>query len=200
SFIDIELVTGDGPRVRAKRKAQGEFLANLLQELQTDNPGLPVMSIGDYNAYQFNDGYTDPIATIKGTPTADDQMVVDASPDLVNPDFINLTDTLPADQRYSFIFEGTPQAIDHFLLNTSAQAINTRYHIARNNSDFPEGPLFANDATRPERNSDHDMPVGYFKFPNAATTTTVSDATAVFSASDQSVTLTANVTGAAIPI
>src|SRR6185295_1339598 len=66
SFIDIELVTGDGPRVRAKRKAQGEFLANLLQGLQTDNPGVPVLSIGDYNAYQFNDGYTDPIATIKG--------------------------------------------------------------------------------------------------------------------------------------
>ena len=200
SFIDIELVTGDGPRVRAKRKAQGEFLANLLQELQTDNPGTPVLSIGDYNAYQFNDGYTDPIATAKGTPTADDQMVVDASPDLVNPDFINLTDSLPADQQYSFIFEGTPQAIDHFLLNTAAAAINTRYHIARNNSDFPEGPLFANDATRPERNSDHDMPVGYFKFPAVATTTTVSDASAVFSASDQSVTLTANVTGAAIPI
>ena len=197
SFIDIELLTGDGPRVRAKRKAQGEFLASLLQELQTDNPGTPVLSIGDYNAYQFNDGYTDPIATAKGTPTADDQMVVDASPDLVNPDFINLTDTLPADQQYSFIFEGTPQAIDHMLLNTAAQAINTRYQIARNNSDFPDGPLFANDATRPERNSDHDMPVGYFKFPLAATTTTVSDASAIVSASDQTVTLTANVSGPA---
>jgi len=173
SFIDIELVTGDGPRVRAKRKAQAEFLADLLQGLQTDNPGIPVMSIGDYNAYQFNDGYTDPIATAKGTPTADDQIVVDASPDLVNPDFINLTDSLPADQRYSFIFEGTPQAIDHFLVNTVAAGYLQRYHIARNNSDFPEvpGSLFANDATRPERNSDHDMPVGYFKFPAAATTT-----------------------------
>jgi hypothetical protein len=197
SFIDIELVTGDGPRVRAKRKAQGEFLADLLQDLQTANPGTPVLSIGDYNAYQFNDGYTDPVATVKGTPTADEEMVVDASPDLINPNFINLTDTLPADQRYSFIFEGTPQAIDHFIINNAANAILQRYHIARNNSDFPEGALFASNASRPERNSDHDMPVGYFKFPNAATTTTVSDATAVFSLSDQSVTLTANVTGPA---
>ncbi len=195
SFIDIELVTGDGPRVRAKRKAQGEFLADLLQDLQTGNPGTPVLSIGDYNAYQFNDGYTDPVATIKGMPTADDQMVVDASPDLVSPDFINLTDSLPADQRYSFIFEGTPQALDHFIINTAANAILQRYHIARNNSDFPEGALFAGNASTPERNSDHDMPIGYFKFPNAATTTTVSDATAVYSASNQSVTLTANVSG-----
>ncbi|MFY9554914.1 MAG: hypothetical protein WAV47_09405, partial [Blastocatellia bacterium] len=165
SFIDIETVTGEGPRVRAKRKAQGEFLANLLQDLQTNNPTTPIMSIGDYNAYQFNDGFTDPIATIKGTPTADDQVVVDESPDLVNPNFINLTDGLPADQRYSFIFEGTPQAIDHFIINTVAQSYLQRYTIARNNSDFPEGPTFANDATRSERCSDHDMTLAYFKFP-----------------------------------
>ncbi len=165
SFIDIEAVTGEGPRVRAKRKAQAEFLAKLLQDLQTNNPLTPVISMGDYNAYQFNDGYTDPVATIKGTPTADDQVVVDASPDLVNPNFINLTDGLLAAQRYSFIFEGTPQAIDHFIINTVAQSYFKRYAIARNNSDFPEGPTFAGDATRPERCSDHDMPVAYFKFP-----------------------------------
>lgn len=197
SFIDIEVVGSEGIRVREKRKVQGEFLATLLQGLQTDNPGVPVLSIGDYNAYQFNDGYTDPIATVKGIPTADDQIVVDASPDLVSPDFINLTDTLPADQRYSFIFEGTPQALDHMLLNTVAAALVQRYHIARNNSDFPEGALFAGDASRPERNSDHDMPVVYLKFPNAATTTSVADATATFSSSDQSVALMANVTSAA---
>jgi predicted extracellular nuclease len=163
SFIDIELVAGDGPRVRAKRKAQGEFLANLLQDLQTNNPTTPIMSIGDYNAYQFNDGYTDPVATIKGMPTPDDQVVVDESPDLVNPNFINLTDGLPADQRYSFVFEGTPQAIDHFLLNTVATSLLQRYTVARNNSDFPDS--FVSDSTRPERCSDHDMTLAYFRFP-----------------------------------
>lgn len=197
SFIDVELVAGDGPRVRAKRKAQAEFLADLLQDLQTDHPSDPVISIGDYNAYQFNDGYTDPVSVIKGTPTADEEMVVDASPDLVNPNFINLTDTLPADQRYSFIFEGTPQALDHHIINTVAASYLQRYHIARNNTDFPEGPLFAGDATRPERNSDHDMPMSYYKFPAAPTTTTVSDATAIFSPSNQTVVLSANVTATA---
>ncbi|HXC72187.1 MAG TPA: PxKF domain-containing protein, partial [Pyrinomonadaceae bacterium] len=159
----------------------------------------PVMSVGDYNSYQFNDGYTDPISVIKGTPTADDQMVVDASPDLVNPDFINLSDSLPADQRYSFIFEGTPQLIDHQIINTVAASYLQRYHIARNNSDFPEvpGSLFANDTSRPERNSDHDMPIAYYKFPGAATTTTVSDASAIYSPANQNVVLTANVTTAA---
>ncbi|HET6892478.1 MAG TPA: hypothetical protein VFH31_15350, partial [Pyrinomonadaceae bacterium] len=75
---------------------------------------------------------------------------------------------------YSFIFEGTPQAIDHFMINTVAQSLFRRYAIARNNSDFPElpGSLFSGDATRPERNSDHDMPVAYFNFPPTITLST----------------------------
>ncbi|HEU0252562.1 MAG TPA: endonuclease/exonuclease/phosphatase family protein, partial [Pyrinomonadaceae bacterium] len=197
SFIDIQSLGSEGVRVRAKRMAQAEFLANLLQGMQTANPTTPVISIGDYNAFQFNDGFTDPVSVIKGTPTADGEMVVDESPDLVNPNFINLTDSLPADQRYSFIFEGTPQAIDHHIINTVAASFLTRYHIARNNTDFPEGPLFLSDASRPERNSDHDMPVSYYLFPAAATTTTVADASAVFSPADQTVVLSANVTTAA---
>lgn len=168
SFIDIELVGGEGPRVRAKRKAQAESVAQLLQDLQSLNPGTPVISLGDYNAYQFNDGYTDPIGTITGSPTPDDQLVVDESPDVVNPNYVNLTGILPAAERYSFIFQGTPQVLDHILVNGAAAASNTRYAIARGNSDFPEVPggLFANDATRPERSSDHDMPVAYFRFPD----------------------------------
>ena len=165
SFIDIEGVGGEGIRVRAKRTAQAEATAELLQSLQMANPGVPVIAIGDYNAYQFNDGYTDPISILKGTPTIDEELVVDQSPDLVDPDFVNLTDMLPPDQRYSFIFEGTPQALDHVLLNTAAGALVTGYEVARNNADFPEGPLYATDATRPERSSDHDMPVAYFVFP-----------------------------------
>lgn len=167
SFIDIELVGGEGPRVRAKRKAQAESVAGLLQELQALNPGVAVISVGDYNAFQFSDGYTDPIATLKGAPTPDDQVVVDESPDLVNPDFVNLTDALPAAERYSFIFEGTPQALDHVLVNTTAASYVQRYAIARGNADFPEVPpgLFETDPTRPERSSDHDMPVAYFRFP-----------------------------------
>lgn len=168
SFIDIELVAGDGTRVRAKRKAQAESVAALLQRLQTDNPGVAVLSLGDYNAYQFNDGYTDPIATLTGAPTPDDQIVEDESPDLVEPDFINLTDTLPAAERYSFIFEGTPQALDHVLVNTVGAGYVRRYAVARGNADFPETPaaLFAGNPARPERSSDHDMPVAFLHFPD----------------------------------
>src|SRR5262249_24254374 len=90
----------DGPRVRAKRRAQAEFLANLIQTRQAANANEQILSVGDYNAFQFNDGYVDSIGTIKGTPTPADQVVL-ASSDLVNPDLTDLVDSAPQDQRYS---------------------------------------------------------------------------------------------------
>jgi uncharacterized protein len=183
SFIDIELVGGEGVRVRAKRKAQAEDTARLLQLLQSANPGVPVMSVGDFNAYQFSDGYTDPIATLEGMPTPDAQVVVDDSPDLVDPNYANLVELLPAAEQYSFIFEGTPQVLDHVLVNATAATFTTRFAIARGNSDFPEIPFYTDDANRPERASDHDMPVAYFRLPAPT--------------ADLRITLTASATAAA---
>jgi hypothetical protein len=173
SFVDIELVAGEGVRVRAKRKAQAESIAALLQQLQRDHPNTPIVSVGDYNAFEFSDGYTDPIGTLKGTPTPGNQVVVSDSPDLVNPDFVNLTDGLPAAQRYSFVFEGTPQALDHVLANDVAHGLLQRYIVARANADFPhhaDAGLSIN-ASRPEASSDHDMPVAYFAFPGSPVVT-----------------------------
>ncbi|HEV2799249.1 MAG TPA: lamin tail domain-containing protein [Pyrinomonadaceae bacterium] len=171
SFINVGQDPGEGPRVRAKRKAQGEFLASLLQDLQTNNPGTSVISVGDYNAFQFSDGYTDPIATIKGVPTPDEQIVVDQSPDLVNPNYTNLVDELPATERYSFNFEGTLQALDHIIVNNVALSRRTRFTFARNNADFPDNPASAyrTNPARSERNSDHDMPVAYFSLSGPLT-------------------------------
>src|SRR5439155_8739577 len=58
-----------GNRVRTKRRAQAEYLANLIQSRQTADPSERIVSVGDYNAFQFNDGYGDSIGTINGTPT-----------------------------------------------------------------------------------------------------------------------------------
>ena len=158
SLIDIDQDPGDGPRVREKRRKQSEFLANLVQSLQSENLAL----VGDFNAFQFNDGYVDPIGAIKGAPTPSDQVVL-ASPDLVNPNLTVLVDTLPAAQRYSFNFQGNAQTLDHVLVDGEMLQRLTRFAYARNNADFPDS--FGGDATRPERVSDHDMPVAYFNFP-----------------------------------
>jgi uncharacterized repeat protein (TIGR01451 family) len=154
----------DGNRVRTKRRAQAEFLANLIQSRQVADPKERIISIGDYNAFQFNDGYVDSIGTVKGTPTAADEVVL-ASPDLVDPNLTDLLDQLPADQRYSFNFDGNAQVLDHELVNPKLFELFSRIAYARNDSDFPES--FRGDPNRPERISDHDMPVAYFTFPVA---------------------------------
>jgi len=172
SFIDAELVGGDGPRVREKRKKQAESLGTLLQTLQTNNPNTPVVSVGDYNAFQFSSGYDDSVSVLKGTPTADNQIVVDQSPDVLSPDFVNLIENVPADQRYSFVFEHTAQVLDQILVNNVAQQLYTRVEVARVNADFYELPAadFASNSARAERNSDHDPAVAYFNLfsPTAA--------------------------------
>jgi uncharacterized protein len=152
----------DGPRVRAKREVQAEFLANLLQSHQA--AGENVVSVCDCNSFEFSDGYVDVVGAILGHPVPADQVVL-ASPDLVDPDFTDLISTLPHDQQYSYDFNGSHQTLDHVIVNQSLLAKFSRYAIARNDADFPE--VFRNDPNRSERISDHDMPVAYFILPEA---------------------------------
>jgi PKD repeat protein len=151
----------DGNRVRQKRKAQAEYLANLIQGFQTSDPNVKIVSVGDYNAFQFSDGYVDVIGAIKGAPAPAANVVL-ATGDLVNPNLTDLVDSHTADQRYSYVFEGSAQVLDHILVNEKALAVKSRFAIARLDADFPE--VYRNDANRPERISDHDAPVAYFLF------------------------------------
>ena len=50
---------------------------------------------------------------------------------------------------------------------------------ARNDADFPEGPTYRNNTSRPERVSDHDMPVVYLKLPVEVTSRTRVNASAI---------------------
>jgi len=151
-------------RVRAKRAAQAEFLANLIQSRQAADSTERIISVGDYNAFAVNDGYVDLIGTIRGQPTLADQVVV-ASPDLVDPDLTSLVDLLSVDDAYSYLFDGNIQTLDHVLASAAMMKRFTRFHYARNNADFPES--YRNDPNRPERLSDHDMPVAYFSLVDA---------------------------------
>jgi uncharacterized protein len=150
-----------GNRVRHKRRAQAEYLAQLIQSRQVADPTERIISIGDYNAFQFSDGLVDVIGTVKGTPTSAEQIVL-ASADLVNPDLTDLIELVPAPQRYSYSFNGNAQAIDHQLVNAPLLKHFSKLIYARTNADFPA--TYRNDSTRPERISDHDPAVAYFTF------------------------------------
>jgi predicted extracellular nuclease len=149
-----------GHRVRAKRRAQAESLANLIQARQLANPAERIAAVGDFNAFEFNDGLVDSMGTIFGTPTPPEEVVL-ASPDLVDPDLVNLLPLSP-EARYSFVFDGNAQTLDHVVINAalaSATAAQRTEH-ARIGADFPE--TARNDPGTAVRLSDHDPAVAYF--------------------------------------
>jgi predicted extracellular nuclease len=158
--VDSQAPFGDGTvtegaRNREKRRLQAEDIADLIQ--QRINENLVVM--GDLNAFDFNDGLTDVVGTLKGTPAPADQ-VVEPSTDRWSYQLTNSMLLLPVDQRYSLLFEGNAQALDHILVNTKMFARENRFAYAHYDADFPDA--FANDGTRPERLADHDAAVAFF--------------------------------------
>jgi predicted extracellular nuclease len=154
----------DAPNVRLKKRLQAEYLAKLVAERQKANPNERILLVGDFNAYQFNDGIVDVIGTIKGTPAPKDQ-VLNPSEDFLNPDLTDLIDKIREDQRYSYSFDGNAQVLDHFLANDAMKKHLAGFGYLRVNADYSE--TLRGDASRVERYSDHDIPVGYFTFDEA---------------------------------
>jgi uncharacterized protein len=153
SLNGVDDVTAAGDRVRAKRAAQAEFLADHVQSLQSANPNERIVLVGDFNAFEVSDGYVDVMGTIVGAPAPASQVVV-ASPDLVNPNLVNLTTFVPPSNRYSYSFDGNAQVLDHVLVTQNLVNYVSRIGYGRSNADQPES-LRSNPNT-PARLSDHD--------------------------------------------
>jgi uncharacterized protein len=149
-----------GGRVRAKRAAQAEYLAGLVQARLAARPGERLVLVGDFNAFPFSDGLVDVIGTIKGTPAPASEVVL-ASPDLVSPDLVDLVDSVPAADRYSYVFDGNAQVLDHVLVSPAALASVSGVAFTRGNADAPE--TSRNLADSPSRLSDHDGAVIYLR-------------------------------------
>lgn len=163
----------DAPFVRMKKKLQAEFLAKSVAERLKANPNERIALIGDFNAFQFNDGVMDVIGTIKGTPAAKEAVFI-ASKDLLDSNLTNLVDLIKADQRYSYSFDGNAQILDHFLVTEAMKRHLAGFGYARINADFPE--IYRNDETRVERFSDHDAAIAYFTFEERPATNAESKA------------------------
>ena len=147
----------DGDRIRNKRRLEAEWLANFVQERTKTEPTERLILCGDFNAFQFNDGYNDLIGILKGKP---DPNVLTPSKTVFTTGLVDLIDYLPdAQKRYSYTYDGSAQALDHILVNKPMRERLLKFGYARVDADFPL--VWANDAKRPERISDHDAPVVY---------------------------------------
>ncbi|MBI2568583.1 MAG: lamin tail domain-containing protein [Candidatus Schekmanbacteria bacterium] len=165
SMNDLESAA-KGPYVRMKRQLEAEYLARYMQGLQSEAADRRVVLLGDLNAYEFTDGYVDVVGTIKGDPGPD----LAGTTDLVEPDLINMVETLESAERYSYTHQGVPQTLDHVLVTQAATGSAAELAYGRANADYP-WKLYETDATRPENTSDHDMPVLFMTASEAATGT-----------------------------
>lgn len=147
-----------GNRVRLKRHTQADSVARIVQRLQNSKPFINLVVTGDFNAFQFTDGYVDVLGQIMGTPSDASQALIPGT-DQVNPDLINKVLALPAAEQYSFNFGGSAQVLDHALVSQTLNPAITGVAYARGNSDAAEN--LESDGTTPLRASDHDGLVLY---------------------------------------
>lgn len=105
----------EGKRVALKRKQQSEWLAKWVNQYQNSYPSRRLLLVGDFNALPDSDKYVDVVGTIRGQP--DQKHPRWKSKDLVKKDLIDLTRTIPASQRYSFIYKKHRQQLDYFLMS-----------------------------------------------------------------------------------
>jgi predicted extracellular nuclease len=146
----------EGARVRGKRAAQAAYTAGLVESLQTTNPGERIVLVGDFNAFEFNDGYVDVLGVVKGTPAPDAQVLTAVPSPLTTPLIDGSAFVSEARERYSYVFEGNAQSLDHVLLNEALinDAVTVQVDHPRINADF--GVDNFGDASTPIRVSDHD--------------------------------------------
>ena len=139
-------------RVRQKRLEQAQSIAGEAQNLQTARPTRPLVVLGDLNAFEFTDGYVDVVGQIRGVANPLENIL--SGPDLVSPNLELEVLRLPRQERYSFVFEGNAQVLDHALTSKAAAEIVTGFQYGRGNADAARN--IANDITTSLRSSDHD--------------------------------------------
>ena len=152
-------------RVRYKRAEQAMFLANVVNDMQIANPVEKIVLVGDFNAFPFNDGYVDSMGIISGHAAPENAVIEYRASPVATP--LVLGDALTADpmQRYSYVFGGNAQTLDHAVVNQALlndpaltglsvehARINSNFRVAHYGEFNP--PYTA--ANPPLRVSDHD--------------------------------------------
>lgn len=150
SLSGIEGSSGDF--VRAKRFEGAKLLAQYLQGLQAADPAINLLVIGDFNAFQFTDGWVDVMGLVTGSLDPAGAWI--PGTDWVDPDLHNHVLDLPEAERYSYVQTGNAQALDHALTSRALTPWVAEVQYGRVNADAPYA--LANDGSTPLRAADHD--------------------------------------------
>jgi hypothetical protein len=142
----------DNQCYRLKRHEQALRLSEFIQTLQGADPELRLVVTGDFNAYQFTDGYVDVMGQITGN--LDPLGALIKGSDKVDPDLTNEILLIPGAERYSYNYQGNAHAFDYMLTSAGLDPWVSGSEYSRGNADAPVA-LFS-DWSTPMRVSDHD--------------------------------------------
>ncbi|MBR0343836.1 MAG: hypothetical protein IJI03_01075, partial [Rudaea sp.] len=139
----------------------------------TGDATTPVIVLGDFNAYEFSDGYVDVTGTIMGTVDATaSHSVYPPSNGYVRPTpvMFDTGSTVAQAQHYSYNFGGYLQEIDHILLTDVGKGDFVSVDSGRGNSDTSVASLTLTQPGTAVRTSDHDgqvVTLGWVVTPNS---------------------------------
>jgi len=133
----VEGASATAPR----RQAQAEFVANLVKELRELAPWAEIAVLGDLNES------TGPVLQ-----TLEEKASLQ-----------NLLQQVPRPDRYTYIYNGVSEDIDHLLVSPGLAACLVDVTIVHSNADFPAS--FQTQPEVPYRASDHDPVVARFDPP-----------------------------------
>ncbi|GED83928.1 lamin tail domain-containing protein [Streptomyces sp. 6-11-2] len=100
-----------------QRNKQATLENAFVKKLEAADPKALIVSLGDYNDYQFSSAMK--------TLTGDGKQLTD------------LVNTLPANERYSYVFQGNSQVLDHMMVNPS-MLNHVTYDVVHINSEFAD--------------------------------------------------------------
>jgi predicted extracellular nuclease len=180
--------TTAGERARAKRGYQAARTAEIVEDMQDADPTRHIVLLGDFNAFEFNDGYVDTMGVVTGLEADATEVLRYVDSPLTTP-LVNMTTLVDADHRYSYSFDGNAQVLDHIVVNQAllddVPAVRTEH--PRINADF--GIDHYGDSETPLRVSDHDPVLLYIPLDVGTITDLGVDVTADVGSADAAATI-----------
>ena len=155
SLIDIE----DSEFVQRKRLEQARFVAQTVHTMQDLDSDRRIIITGDFNGFEFSDGFVDVVGIIAGTEMPGEALLGGAV--VVEPPLRNRLLDLPEEERYSTVHDGNAQAVDHMLTNENVDAAVTGIAFGRAGADVPRS--FNGEGGTALGASDHDGLVLYLR-------------------------------------
>jgi predicted extracellular nuclease len=130
-------MSGGEEATEPRRLAQAEWNLTLVQEILAEDSGALIAIVGDLNSLFLSA----PIQALR------------------DGDMIPVFDTLPAEERYTYIYQGESQVLDYIIITSTLLDLLQRVEVLHLNADFPPQ---APDDTSPLGESDHDPVIAVF--------------------------------------